>query len=128
MEYSAYDELMSYFYFEFNLYTVLTAIVILGLTKSIFRYVSARRNQVRSTIGTAEKIGDLSISFIAFIGLVNAMMFQGVLADIPVKSGHIWGAKTIPLFVISGVCLVLQLLFLFLSKIEEGSKPSKESN
>jgi len=115
VEYNAYDELMSYFQFEFNVYIVLVVIVIIGVIKSIVAYREARKLDDSDNISKSNKMYDLAVSFLAVLGLANAMFFQGVISDIPLESGYVWLGKSMYLFIAAIVLFNTQLIFMVLT-------------
>lgn len=118
MYYSAYEELISYFRFEFNIYICLLAIIIIGLVKSLLTYRQARLAQdVDDISDNNSKIYELMVSLLAIIGLMNAMFFQGVMSDIPIEAGHVWQDKTMYLFISAVVLFNIQLIFIVLSDL-----------
>ena len=116
--YNAYDELMSYFAFEFNMYIILVVIIFIGFVKSVVRYIKLRKsNEVGSFTGYS-KVSDLLISLLAVVGLINGMFFQGVMSDIPMESGYVWVDKSLYLFVFAIVIINMQIIFSVLSDIK----------
>lgn len=107
MNYSAYDELLKYFNFEFNIYIILLAIVAIGFLKTLASYRRYRNNKSQEI--TLSK-SDLLISILAVGGLINAMYFQGVMADIPAEIGHSWQSSTFNLFIASIILLGLHII------------------
>lgn len=125
MEYNAYNELMSYFQFEFNVYIVLVVIVLVGVIKSIILYGEARKKVDIIHLPKSKSIYDLTISLLAVLGLANAMFFQGIIADIPMESGYVWLDKSLGLFMATIVLFIIQLVFMLLtttriSKLKKG--------
>jgi divalent metal cation (Fe/Co/Zn/Cd) transporter len=112
--YSAYDELMGYFQFEFNVYLALVAIIIVGLAKALFQYRQVRQTKDPQQLHKTSPIYDLLTSIIALLGLTSAMFFQGVMSDIPLESGQTWLNHSFYLFVGGIVLFNLQLIFILL--------------
>lgn len=105
MNYNAYDELMHYFQFELNVYLILAAIVLVGAVRTLLAYFQAKKVNAKATM----KIYELLISFLAIFGLANAMLFQGVMSDIPLESGHVWVTKATFIFIASMVLFLIQI-------------------
>ena len=127
MEYNAYDELMSYFQFEINVYIMLVVIIVVGVTKSIVLYREIKGLDDNSNIPKYNKGYDFVVSFLAVLGLSNAMFFQGVISDIPLESGYVWFSKSIYLFISAIVLFNIQIFFVVITdmrikKLEKSSK------
>lgn len=118
MNYNAYDELMSYFQFEFNVYRILFIIILFGLIKALMAYIKSRKLDKFKELDNKGRKYDLVISLLALIGLYNAMFFQGVIADIPLESGYVWVNKTFYLAIASHLVFCLQVLFLVLTDMK----------
>ena len=112
--YSAYDELMGYFQFEFNVYLALVAIIIVGLAKAVLQYRQVRQTEDPQQLHKTSPLYDLVTSIIALLGLTSAMFFQGVMSDIPLESGQVWLNHSFYLFVGGIVLFNLQLIFILL--------------
>lgn len=133
MAYNAYDELMAYFQFEFNVYIVLVLIIGVGLLKSVTSYIRTRKEKAVKNVSKGNNSYDLIISLLALLGLVSAMFFQGVMSDIALESGSAWVDKSSHLFVAGIVLFSVQLLFMVLSevtikKLDKSSKDVNRSN
>lgn len=115
MKYNAYDELMSYFQFEFNIYIVLFVIVLVGVIKAIVGYRQLWKLDDTKNLIINKKIYDLTISLLAILGLTNGMFFQGVISDIPLESGYVWLDKSMYLFIASIVLFNVQIIFMVLT-------------
>ncbi len=115
MKYNAYDELMSYFQFEFNVYIALMVIIIVGVIKAIVTYRQIIKLDDVNNLSNNKKIYDLTISLLAVLGLTNAMFFQGVISDIPLESGYVWLDKSMYLFITSIVLFNIQIVFIALT-------------
>src|SRR5690625_1593352 len=85
--YDAFTELMYYFYFEYIIYCILIIITLLICIKTMFNYLSIKKNH--STNVTVHPL-DIVISIFIGIALLSSMMFQGVLADISPEQSEIW--------------------------------------
>ncbi|MCT4634045.1 MAG: hypothetical protein N4A76_15155 [Firmicutes bacterium] len=112
MEYSAFNEMMSYFSYEFNIYIVLAVIMIVGAVKAIIQYIRCLRSPEKAKVGIFSDIFDIVISILVIFALSNAAVFQGVLSDIPVESGHVWLNKLAILIVVSALVFAVQLVFM----------------
>ncbi len=108
MGYNAYDELMRYFKFEFNIYGILALIVLVGAVKAVGEYVDVRRAK---RCLYKRRLYDLIPSILALLGLSNALFFQGVVSDIPSGSGALWGARTLYVSAVAVVFFIVQLVF-----------------
>jgi len=115
VKYNAYDELMSYFQFEFNIYIVLFVIVLVGVIKAIVGYRQLWKLDDTKNLIINKKIYDLTISLLAILGLTNGMFFQGVISDIPLESGYVWLDKSMYLFIASIVLFNVQIIFMVLT-------------
>lgn len=102
MNYSAYDELMIHFQFEFNVYIILSIIILIGAFRAVINYVHLRKSN---------DAYEMIISLVAFIGLSSGMYFQGVMSDIPLESGYPWVSKSFYLFIVSILLLNVQVIF-----------------
>ena len=107
-KYSAFEELMHYYHFDFKVYYILFIIVLVNSTKSVINYISIKRGK---TLITYSSIIDLFISVLAGIGLGYGMVFQGILSDISNKYFEIWGNKLFVLCVVSFILFVVQFIF-----------------
>lgn len=107
-KYSAFEELMYYYHFHFNVYYLLALIVFVNCIKAIVSFVYANKRKA-SNISSSNM--DLLISILVGIGLGYGMIFQGVMSDISQKYSHIWGNKIFVLCIISFVLFIVQLIF-----------------
>lgn len=108
MKYNAYDELMNYFYFEFNVYIVLTIIILVGVIREFQRYSNIKKGTY-SNINRGTRL-ELLYSLLALIGLSNGMFFQGVMTDTPMESGYQWVDRTVYLFVFAIILVCCQTI------------------
>ena len=115
MKYNAYDELMNYFQFQFNIYIILFIIVTLGLVKTIVEYRKIKNCDDIKEVSINKKLYDLSIGLLAILGLTSGLFFQGALSDIPLESGYKWIDKSMYLFIASIVLFNVQLIFMVLT-------------
>jgi uncharacterized membrane protein YjfL (UPF0719 family) len=107
-KYSAFEELMYYYHFEFFVYYLLVLIVFLNSIKAIAKYNSIKRCKVSNiSLGYA----DLLISIIAGVGLGSGMFFQGILSDISSRYFKIWGNKMFVLCIVAFILFIVQLIF-----------------
>lgn len=125
MKYDAYDELMSYFNFEFNIYVLLVLIVTVGLIKTMTTYREVKKLDDAKNLPNVTKKYDVIISLLAILGLTSAMFFQGVISDIPLESGHAWVDKSMYLYIASIVLFIGQLVVM--SIIDKRIKVLRES-
>lgn len=109
-KYSAFEELMHYYHFDFKVYYILFIIVLVNCIKSVINYISFKKRKV---LNNYSNIIDLFISVLAGIGLGYGMIFQGVLSDISNKYFEIWGNKLFVLCVISLLLFIGQSIFTF---------------
>lgn len=112
--YDAFTELMYYFYFEFNIYCFLVLIVFINCIKTIQDYLYIKKNN-STNINLSPCPYTLIVSVFAGISLYNALMFQGVLADISEKYSHIWINKIFTLSIIAFTLFIIQLYFFAIS-------------
>lgn len=106
--YSAFEELMHYYHFDFKVYYILSIIVFVNCIKSVVNYISSKKGKV---VNTYSSIIDLFVNIVAGIGLGFGMIFQGVLSDISSKYFKIWGNKLLVLCVVSLLLFIVQLIF-----------------
>lgn len=97
--YSPFTELMSYFYFNFNVYYVLLSILALNVLRTITGFYS-NCNGPKPISGY-----DFLISILVGIGLLDALYFQGVLSDISNIESDKWFGKMF------AVCFAALILF-----------------
>jgi hypothetical protein len=109
-EYSAFEELMHYYHFDFKVYYILFIIVLVNCIKSLINYISFKKRKV---LNNYSNIIDLFISVLAGIGLCYGMIFQGVLSDISNKYFRIWGNKLFVLCVVSLISFIIQFILTF---------------
>lgn len=109
-KYSAFEELMHYYHFDFKVYYILFIIVLVNCIKSVINYISFKKRKV---LNNYSNIIDLFISVLAGIGLGYGMIFQGVLSDISNKYFEIWGNNLFVLCVISLLLFIGQSIFTF---------------
>lgn len=116
-KYSAFEELMYYYHFDFKVYYILSIIVLVNCIKSVIGYISSKKGK---SVNSYSSIIDLFITVLAGIGLGFGMIFQGVLSDISNKYFEIWGNKLLVLCVASLLLFIIQLVFtLKLRNIED---------
>lgn len=106
--YSAFEELMYYYHFDFKVYYILSIIVLVNCIKSVINYISSKKGKV---VNTYYSVIDLFITVLAGIGLGFGMIFQGVLSDISSKYSGIWANKLFFLCVVSLLLFIVQLIF-----------------
>lgn len=106
LEYSAFDGLMNYFHFEFNIYCVLVLVVLINCIDAAMRFSAAKKNDEVSVPNTFGVI----VSMLVGIGLFNALLFQGVLSDISSKYSEIWFNKIFILCIIAFILFVIQFI------------------
>lgn len=109
-KYSAFEEIMYYYHFDFMVYYILVLIVFINCIKAIVNYISVSKKEV-SYIPSGSI--DLLISILLGIGLGSGMVFQGVMSDVSSKYSHIWGTKMFVLCVIGLILFIIQLIFTF---------------
>jgi hypothetical protein len=110
MGYDAMKELMSYYYFEFNINYILLAIIVLNTIKLIKDYLSIKKNIENGYFKFSTNYFDLVISTLAILGLWSGLMFQGVLSDISIQYSNIWLTKRIVISAISIVLYITQII------------------
>lgn len=117
MTYNALKELMSYYYFEFNVYYLLGAIMLINTIKAAKDYISIKKNNTDKIQSFKASYFDLITSILIMLGLGSGLLFQGALADISSEYSQIWISKMIIIAVISFVLFIVQLiLYLFINK------------
>ncbi|NLJ99562.1 MAG: hypothetical protein GX320_09945 [Tissierellia bacterium] len=107
-KYSAFEELMHYYHWDFYVYYTLLAIVFINLIKSMASFISAKRGKVS---GIISGYTDLFVSILAGLGLICGMFFQGVLSDISSEHSVIWGKKMFLLFIVAFILFIFQVIF-----------------
>lgn len=116
MEYNALDEVMSYFYYEFNIYIILALIVVLGAVKALLQLIKSWRTKDRNDSDKNHYVFDILLSLLAILALSNAAVFQGVLSDIPVESAHQWIDKSFQLIIATALIFSVQLACILLKE------------
>lgn len=106
-EYSSILELMHYFYFEFNIYIILLVIIIVNCFKAIRGY----RQFINDNVNEVFHFSDIIISFLCEIALVNALMLQGVIADISGEASELWFNKVFMISIASVLVFIIQIYF-----------------
>ena len=106
-EYSSILEFMNYFYFEFNIYIILLIIIIINCFKSFKSY----RQFIKNNMNESYQFSDLLISIFCEIAFANAIMLQGVIADISKESSEFWFNKVFTISVISFIFFIIQIYF-----------------
>lgn len=106
-EYSSILELMHYFYFEFNIYVILLIIVIVNCFKAIRSYKQVIKNNLNKSF----HLSDIMVSILCEIALGNALMLQGVVADISAEASELWFNKIFIISVVSFVVFIVQVCF-----------------
>lgn len=125
MNYNAYDELMHYFQFELNVYLILAAIVLVGLIRTVLGYYQSKKANGVEGPNKKMKIYELLMSFLAIIGLANAMLFQGAMSDMPLESGHVWVTKATYIFIASMVLFLIQIGCVIMTALQSSRKSRK---
>lgn len=115
MEYNAYDELMSYFQFELNVYILLVVIILAGVIKGIVTYRESSDLRKVGNLPKNKRLYEFAVSLLAVLGLANAMFFQGVISDIPLESGIVWIDKSTFLFIAAIVLFIIQLVLMVIT-------------
>lgn len=121
MPYNPIKELMSYFYFEFNIYLILLGLVALMAFKAMVEYGQMQKNDVKPQHNRGNALFDLAVSILAIIGLCNAMMFQGVLSDLPYTYTRVWTSHSWTLLFGAAIFLIIQIIFLSLKSKKTAS-------
>lgn len=103
-EYSSILELMYYFYFEFNVYIMLLIIIFINFFKAFLSYKKIHYKNKEVSIS----FGDAITSIISGIALINAIFFQGVIADISSEASSIWFKRVLAVCIISFILVVGQ--------------------
>ncbi len=112
-KYSAFEELMYYYHFDFCVYYLLALIVLVNCIKAIINFSFIKK---RKTSNISSSNTDLLVSILAGIGLGCGMFFQGALSDISHKYSEIWGRKIFILCIIAFVLFIIQFIFIQKSK------------
>lgn len=107
-KYSAFEELMHYYHFDFMVYYILVLIVFVNCIKAIVDFVSVNKRKISNV---SSGIMDLLVSILCGIGLGSGMIFQGVMSDISRKYFNIWGNKMFVLCIIGLILFIIQLIF-----------------
>lgn len=105
--YSAFEELMYYYHFDFNVYYFLTLIVFVNCIKAVVEFICIKKGKISKL---RSNYLDLIVSVLAGIGLMNGMFFQGVLSDISAKYSKIWGGKMSTLCITAFLLFIIQLI------------------
>lgn len=112
-KYSAFEELMQYYHWDFYVYYFLVLIVFINCIKSILNFISIKKG--KSSNLTSGYI-DLIVSVIAGMGLICGMFFQGILSDISSKYSEIWGSKMLILCIVAFILFIVQFIFVLRNK------------
>ena len=107
--YSALGELMNYFHFEVNIYYILLVIVFINFMKALCSLLRLRKNKDADMSINAL---DIVISILSGVALFNALIFQGVLADISTQYSQIWFSRVAALCIGAFILFVLQVFFI----------------
>lgn len=105
--YDPFTELMQYFYFHHNVAILIVVIVAFNTLKVVGAILG---NQYCIE---AVSSFDLIISFLAGGALANALLFQGVLADISDAESDKWLASTFTLCLVAFWLFIVQLILQF---------------
>lgn len=106
-EYSSILEFMHYFYFEFNIYIILLIIMIINCLKVFKSY----RRFISKNINESYHFSDIIISIFCEIAFANAIMLQGVIADISGEASELWFNKVFAISVLSFLVFIVQIYF-----------------
>ena len=106
--YDSFTELMQYFDFEFNIYCLLVLIVFINCTKAVFSFLRIKKDK---NADISINHWDILVSIISGMGLFNAIMFQGVIADISKAESDIWFNKVLGLCISAFVLFIIQFYF-----------------
>ena len=107
-QYSAFEELMYYYHYEFNIFYLLAMIVLVNCIKSVAHFVISKQGKIQYN---KFWMMDIVVSVIAGLGLLFGLIFQGVLSDISTKYSSIYLGKMMFLSVTSSVLFLIQLFF-----------------
>lgn len=118
-EYSSILELMHYFYFEFNVYILLLTIVSINFFKSVMQYKNLMHK--KNKISISIHFSDIITSALCVVAMGNAIMLQGVIADISSEASAIWFNKV---FIVSVFVFILFIFQIYITncivkKLEE---------
>ncbi|MDR7870747.1 MAG: hypothetical protein RIN55_07820 [Tissierellaceae bacterium] len=107
-QYSAFEELMHYYHYEFNVFYLLTLIVLVNCIKSIIHFTIAKQDKIK-----CNKFGliDIGVSVLAGLGLMSGLFFQGILSDVSFKYAEIYLGKMMFLCIVSFILFIVQLFF-----------------
>lgn len=108
-----FNELMSYFYFEFFIYSILAIIVLICTIKAIVQHISLSKNKQTSF---RHGISDLIITILCGLGLFSAILFQGVISDILSELSVIWVYKIFALCIIVFSLFIVQVILFLIRK------------
>ena len=121
-KYSAFEELMYYYHWDFYVYYFLVLIVFVNCIKAIVNCSSVKKCKVSNI--TSSYI-DLLVSILAGTGLMCGMFFQGVLSDISSKYSKVWLDKMFILCVVAFVLFIIQLIFILKKENIKNKKNEK---
>lgn len=113
-KYSAFDEFMYYYHWDFAVYYILVLIVFINCIKTIYNFTSIKKG---GTGNSTMNYVDLISSILAGIGLYCGVFFQGILSDISSKYSLIWWNKIFVSAIIAFTLFIIQLIFVY--KIRE---------
>lgn len=100
--YNSALELMHYFSFEFHVHLILLLIVAVQFWKAV------RVSQGKGALS----FSDLCISGLCVFAMLNALYFQGVVADVSPEGSAAWLNRVLAVTAASAVLFVLQIVFL----------------
>lgn len=109
-KYSAFDEFMYYYHWDFAVYYILVLIVFINCIKSTYNFITIKKG---CTANSVIIYVDLFSSILAGIGLFCGAFFQGILSDISSKYSVMWGNKIFILAIIAFVLFIIQLIFVY---------------
>lgn len=107
-QYNSLLELMHYFYFEFNIYIILLIIIAINCFKSIIGYKQFMNNNENESF----HYSDIIISIFCELAFFNALMLQGVVADISRQVSEQWFNKVFAVSIISFLLFIIQIYFI----------------
>ena len=105
-KYSAFEELMYYYHWDFYVYYILVIILLVNCVKAIVNFIAIRKCKASDI---TLSFTDLIISSLAGMGLMCGVFFQGILSDISSKYSKIWWNEMFVLCIAAFVLFIVQV-------------------
>lgn len=121
-EYNQLEELMINYKFNYIAYIVLILIILVNVIRAY--------NYYDNTLVRGEKVSfnffDLSISIIAFVGILSTILFHGSIMDITENYNDTWLRFDTLILFVSAALIGIQSLFFIRKKREKFKKKKRK--